>query len=117
MAINRSHDELRKLKRKAILESVLPFLKNEPLAEAHVMKEQEGTAGSFPGKNTEIHPAVFYQGRAEGKNPACPVFQTLDLPCGISIDQPHLINLFRKTAFQETIVFGKKSFSGINMYR
>ena len=43
MAINRSHDELRKLKRKAILESVLPFLKNEQSAEARVMKEQEGT--------------------------------------------------------------------------
>ena len=42
MTINRAHDELRKLKRKAVLESVLPFVKTEPSAETHVLKDEAG---------------------------------------------------------------------------
>lgn len=42
MTINRAHDELRKLKRKAILESVLPFMKTEPSAETYVLNDEVG---------------------------------------------------------------------------
>lgn len=42
MAINRAHDELRKMKRRTILESVLPFIKSEPSAEKHVIKSEVG---------------------------------------------------------------------------
>ena len=42
MAINRAHDELRKMKRKSILQSVLPFLKTEPSAETEVLKSEIG---------------------------------------------------------------------------
>ena len=40
MAINRSHDELRKMKRRTILQTVLPFIQAVQSTEKEVMKEQ-----------------------------------------------------------------------------
>ena len=42
MTINRAHDELRKMKRRTILESVLPFMKTEPSAETYVLNDEVG---------------------------------------------------------------------------
>ena len=42
MTINRSYDELRKLKRRSILQTILPFMKEEHSAEKLVVKEAVG---------------------------------------------------------------------------
>ena len=44
MTINRSYDELRKLKRRAILQTILPFTKQEPSAEKVVVKDAIGNS-------------------------------------------------------------------------
>ena len=44
IVINRSHDELRKLKRRKVLQAVLPFKSNERSAEQEVMKKYQGTS-------------------------------------------------------------------------
>ena len=44
IVINRSHDELRKIKRRQVLKSVLPFKLNERSAEQEVMQKQQGAS-------------------------------------------------------------------------
>lgn len=44
MAINRAHDELRKMKRRELLEKVLPFMKIASSAEKQVMQKQDGAS-------------------------------------------------------------------------
>lgn len=43
MAINRSYDELRKMKRQELLQSVLPFMKAEKSAEQEVVKKESSS--------------------------------------------------------------------------
>lgn len=44
MTINRAHDEIRKMKRKVVLESLLPFLKSAPSAESKIVQEEIGNS-------------------------------------------------------------------------
>ena len=44
IVINKSHDELRKIKRRQVLQAVLPFKLNERSAEQEVMKKHQGAS-------------------------------------------------------------------------
>lgn len=66
IAINRSHDELRKIKRRILLEAVLPFMKTVQSAEHQVLKSVQGESlkeivWSLPVHYREVIILHFYE--------------------------------------------------------